>query len=366
LVGVAQALFELEHGLTHRLEAEVPGLDDSCVHRPDRYFVDAAALRQQEAVLVVARGLRLRPPGAGEIPAQWKLRVLPSLVASPAAHVRMVRKGHSQHVADVALGAVSTEIRRRVRCQDGAGARHHRTRDQVGAGLLETGIDANRPAALLADGGARACVRAHVLTPARDPATAPGIGFGAEPAPVPGMNLDELRRREPGRHLRLHAQADLRETGQKRRERAALRHSGEAPVMSTVACSNQRERKLGIASPSKSTSSRCTTTGSMLASTGFCPGGGSPKTIFCMWRNSPAKATPKPTSSGIVSHGQDFMVSINSRNSLMKTPKGGKPAIETVPSKSPQPIAGWVRMRPRMRSMRCVPASWQACPTVTK
>src|ERR1019366_2622936 len=188
------------------------------------------------------------------------------------------------------------------RCQDGACARHRRARDQVGAGLLETGVDANRPAALLAHSGARARVRAHVLTPARDPATAPGAGLGAQLAPAPGLNLDEWCRRDPGRPLRLDAKADLCETGQKRRERAALRHSGEAPVMSTVACSNQRERKLGIGSPSKSTSSRCTTTGSMLASTGFCPGGGSPKTIFCMWRNSPAKATPKPTSSGIVSH----------------------------------------------------------------
>ena len=69
----------------------------------------------------------------------------------------------------------------------------------------------------------------------------------------------ELEEMESGRRLRL--------------------HSSDAPEMSTVACSNQRARKAGIIRPSQSPRNRCTATGSMLAATGFWPGGGSPKTI---------------------------------------------------------------------------------------
>ncbi len=36
----------------------------------------------------------------------------------------------------------------------------------------------------------------------------------------------------------------------------------------------------------------------------------------------------------------------------MNTPNGGKPAMATVPINSPQPTVGWVRIRPRIFSMR--------------
>ena len=50
----------------------------------------------------------------------------------------------------------------------------------------------------------------------------------------------------------------------------------------------------------------------------------------------------------------------------MNTPKGGKPAIATVPISSPQPIAGWVRMRPRICRCAACRRAGEACPTVTK
>ncbi len=272
LVGVAEALFELEHGLAHRLKAKVPGFDNAGVHRPDRYFVDAAALGEQKAVLVVGRSLGLRPAGRGEFPAQRKLGILPRLMARPAACVRVVGEDYAQQVPHVALGTVGAGIGNGMRCQRRRGAGNRRARDQVGAGFLETGVDAYRLASR----------RAQFLAPARDPAASPGLRLGAEPAPVLGPNQDELRRREPRRGLRLDLQAGVREADQERGEPVPRRHSGEAPAMSIVACSNQRDRKPGIASPSQSTRTRCTTTGSIFASTGFCPGGGSPNTILCM------------------------------------------------------------------------------------
>ena len=82
-----EALFELEHSLAHRLKTKVPRFDDAGVHRPDRYFVDAAALGEQKVVLVIGRGLRLRPAGRGEIPAQGILGIFPRLMAGPAARI---------------------------------------------------------------------------------------------------------------------------------------------------------------------------------------------------------------------------------------------------------------------------------------
>jgi hypothetical protein len=46
LVHVAEALFEIEHLLAHRLEAEVSGLDDAGMHRPDRNLVYTRAVRE--------------------------------------------------------------------------------------------------------------------------------------------------------------------------------------------------------------------------------------------------------------------------------------------------------------------------------
>ncbi len=117
--------------------------------------------------------------------------------------------------------------------------------------------------------------------------------------------------------------------------------------------------------PSHRTNSRCSMTGNMLARTGNCPAGASPYTIGCRWRNRPAKAIASPTSNGTVSHGQAFMVAVRTRNSLVNTPNGGKPAMATVPINRPQPTAGWVRIRPRICWIDWVPAICAACPTVT-
>ena len=50
LVHIAEALFEPHHGLAAGGEAEVPGLDDAGMHRPDRDLVQAFAFRRQEGI----------------------------------------------------------------------------------------------------------------------------------------------------------------------------------------------------------------------------------------------------------------------------------------------------------------------------
>ena len=49
LVGVAEPLFQPHHRLAVGGEAEMAGLDDAGMHRPDRDLVQAVALRRQEA-----------------------------------------------------------------------------------------------------------------------------------------------------------------------------------------------------------------------------------------------------------------------------------------------------------------------------
>ena len=47
----------------------------------------------------------------------------------------------------------------------------------------------------------------------------------------------------------------------------------------------------------------------------------------------------------------------------MKMPSGGSPAIATTPTTSPQPSAGWVTVRPRIREILCVALICEMCPT---
>jgi hypothetical protein len=46
---------------------------------------------------------------------------------------------------------------------------------------------------------------------------------------------------------------------------------------------------------------------------------------------------------------------LTNRNSLMKMPSGGSPAMATTPSTSPQPSTGLVSVSPPISAMRCVP-----------
>ena len=50
----------------------------------------------------------------------------------------------------------------------------------------------------------------------------------------------------------------------------------------------------------------------------------------------------------------------------MKMPSGGRPAIATTPSTSPQPSTGWLSVRPRMSAIRWVPLTCAMWPTAKK
>ena len=63
LVHVAEPLLEPEHFLADDREAEVAGLDDAGVHRPDRDLVHAVAVDAHERVVVDCNG-RLAAAGS--------------------------------------------------------------------------------------------------------------------------------------------------------------------------------------------------------------------------------------------------------------------------------------------------------------
>src|SRR5262249_9389887 len=63
-------------------------------------------------------------------------------------------------------------------------------------------------------------------------------------------------------------------------------------------------------------------------------------------RNSPATPIRMPTTRTIASQGTRAKVDVTTRNSLMKMPSGGSPAMATTPSTKPQPSTGLISVRP--------------------
>ena len=63
LVGISQPLFQPDHGLAARGEAEMSGLDDSGMHGTDRDLVQAVAFDGEEAI-----GRRLRQARRCDLP----------------------------------------------------------------------------------------------------------------------------------------------------------------------------------------------------------------------------------------------------------------------------------------------------------
>ena len=66
------------------------------------------------------------------------------------------------------------------------------------------------------------------------------------------------------------------------------------------------------------------------------------------------------------SSGSRAKVELTTRNSLVKMPSGGRPAMATTPSTRPQPSTGLVSVRPPMSAIFCVPLTWEMSPTAKK
>ena len=93
---------------------------------------------------------------------------------------------------------------------------------------------------------------------------------------------------------------------------------------------------------------------------------GSPNAMALSRRNSAPKPTRSPNTSRIASSGSRAKVEVTTRNSLMKMPSGGSPAMATTPSTSPQPSTGWVTVSPPMSAIFCVPLTCAMWPTAKK
>jgi len=179
-VHVTETLFEVQHLFAHRLETEVSGFDDAGVHGTDGNFVDAGAMREEELIVVIGRGLRGRIAGRGKVLAQRIGRVLPRLVARPAARIRVIHECHAEHILGVALGTVGAGKIRRVRKQNRRGTVHDGARQQIGTAFFKTRADVN-------------LIVAGIFAPARDPAATGARGLFAKYAPIVRGQRDELR-----------------------------------------------------------------------------------------------------------------------------------------------------------------------------
>src|SRR4029434_7928701 len=61
-----------------------------------------------------------------------------------------------------------------------------------------------------------------------------------------------------------------------------------------------------------------------------------------------------PSTRGMASSGSRAKVELTTRNSLMNTPKGGRPAMAPTPITRLQPSQGCVCVRPRISTLFCV------------
>ena len=179
LVDVAEALLEPQDLFAHRVEAEVPGLDDAGVHRPHGDLEDPAAVHPREGVVGVggrgARGLLARREVVG---AQGIAGLGPGLVARPAVGLGVVHELETEQVVGVALGAVRGRELRGEGGQARAGEGHPGLEHQVAAALLEGAAHEQRvPLEVGPEGG---------------PPAAEGRGDGPRPRPVLRVDREHL------------------------------------------------------------------------------------------------------------------------------------------------------------------------------
>ena len=127
---------------------------------------------------------------------------------------------------------------------------------------------------------------------------------------------------------------------------------------------DQRRRKINAGEQHQR---RCAIIGSDDALTGA----GAPGRLAERERHAGATAARRTrpaarTTSGKASRAARAKVELTIRNSLMNTPKGGRPAMATTPTTRLQPSTGCVTVRPRISAIRWVPFACAIWPTAKK
>src|SRR5437667_6312465 len=104
--------FQINHRLTNHAEAEVPGLDDARMDRPDRNLVHALASNRQKGK---RRAVILELSGLHKILAERKIIFGPEGMAHQRTGVGMVNGFNAEEVLDLALEARGGVVERRHR-----------------------------------------------------------------------------------------------------------------------------------------------------------------------------------------------------------------------------------------------------------
>ena len=109
-VNVEEPKLKVEHGLTGDAKAEVPGLDDACVHRPDWNLEHALACDWSKWVGVPWNARHHRV--GREVLAKRPRAVGPVIVKSDAHGVRMAFGNHPEEIHHLSLEPVGRRILR--------------------------------------------------------------------------------------------------------------------------------------------------------------------------------------------------------------------------------------------------------------
>src|SRR5262245_51813255 len=118
---------------------------------------------------------------------------------------------------------------------------------------------------------------------------------------------------------------------------------------------NQATRTAGMSMPATSTMPRRANSGTEEAFDLAGGPRGSPNAMLLRRRKRPARPIRIANTSTIASQGWRAKVEVTTKNSLMKMPSGGRPAMATTPSTSPQPSTGLVTVRPPISAICWVP-----------
>ena len=223
LVHVAEPLLDPRHGLAVRGEAEMAGLDDPGMDRPDRDLVEAVAVHRQE---VVIRRIAARRRRAGT-----KRRAqLPLAMIEPWAPVRRIRGNMAIEIADRAFEPDRRRMMRpdRRKLAGGDKAKSRRVPPPCGRTAMYDGIG---------------------IAPQREKIACARSERGCDRGPCRRIDLEAPPRRVAGRR----GEAGERRSDQVRFHRIHPSCAATTRNHCTTAC--------GSHSPAASTRARCTKAG---------------------------------------------------------------------------------------------------------
>ena len=317
LVHIAQPLLQPHDGLAVGGEAEMAGLDDAGMHRADRDLVQRRRLRpggrrrrrRRRRGRRARRADGARPSGRGR---------------ASGASIRAALGLEAVEVADGALQAQRRRMRARRPTGSGRSGQARLTTSRSPAARRSSAMCT----ALAVAPQAEQRRLARPQCPRSPAASVVVIDHDARPGPMAVRRpspLVQCRSSAGHRPLLTQQPRDALEPGDQRRRQidAGRQHQRQMREQRHVGGLDRRRAAGRLAEGD----------------------------ARCRRSISAPKPTSRPNTSRIASSGSRAKVELTIRNSLMKMPSGGRPAMATTPSTRPQPSTGWLSVSPRISAM---------------